>query len=195
MGEVGQVWQLDTFRVNLLLQSPIVAGGGRARDIVDGGLNRSPSKTCRLLGQLQCGDWREKRLTSVKGKSPIISGGGGISLSFFASSTFRSSSFSFSSPNSAFLLAKRSFSTDSIFFDSAAEGLPMMVREGDETKYLTVSLLVICMMHNSLVKEVEPVLCGVLFERRVVFQVRKRRRKLLAILVTVQEVWTISHAS
>jgi len=78
--------------------------------------------------------------TSVRGKSLIISDGGGILLSVFACSNFFSNSFNFSSPISAFLLAIRSFSSPSILADKAADGFPMTVRHGAETKYLLIRM-------------------------------------------------------
>lgn len=92
-----------------------------------------------MAGHQHCVNQSEKRLTSVKGKLLIISGGGGILLSVFACSNFFSNSFNFSSPISAFLFAILSFSSPSILADRAADGFPMTVRHGAETKYLAVS--------------------------------------------------------
>jgi hypothetical protein len=80
------------------------------------------------------------RHTSVRGKSEIISGGGGMLLSVFACSSFFSNSFNFSSPISVFLFAIRSFSSPSILADKAADGFPMTVKHGAETKYLVLAM-------------------------------------------------------
>ena len=71
-----------------------------------------------------------RSLTSVIGKLDIIPSGGGRSDSALAASRSFSNFLNFSSPSSALRLAKRSFSSDSILADRAAEGLPTVLRLG-----------------------------------------------------------------
>jgi hypothetical protein len=135
---MGLIRQLNTIRINMFLDRSLVAGSRSTIDVIDSSFNRYPSQT-RWLSISVFPKEMIQVLTSVRGKLLIISGGGGILLSVFAFSKCFSNSFNFSSPISAFLLAIRSFSSPSILADRAADGFPITVKHGAETKYLNLS--------------------------------------------------------